>query len=287
MINISALAPAKVNLNLHILGSADQGYHYLDSLVVFTDFGDEVHIKKTKKTSYNLKGPYSTGLLMNNDNLILKAHKSLEAMINKSLTCEITLIKNLPSAAGIGGGSSDGATTLKLVNKLFELGITEEKLKETGLSLGADFPVCLHGETCFMSGIGDIITPISYFPKLHIALINPKKTTSTKKVFQLFNNNYSSPLQYSDSFKLENLFSWLSTTHNDLQKPATSLVPEISFILQQLEKISTKYYPILTHYGMSGSGATCYIISPSSSLIHEVEKQFKSYDFWYLEGKIL
>ncbi len=284
---ISAQAPAKVNLNLHILGQADNGYHKLDSLVVFTDFGDEIHIKKAAKTTYKLKGECISALSMDDDNLVVKAHKSLEEAARRLLPCEITLVKKLPIAAGVGGGSSNGATVLKLINKLFTLNISQKKLRKIGLNLGADFPVCLHGQACFMSGIGEIITPIANFPKLHIALINPKKATSTKQVFKLLNHRFSSPLPYQDSFHEENLFSWLKQTHNDLQQPAISLTAEIATILKGLEYINAQHSSSLSHYGMSGSGATCYMISPSNSVIEATESYFKKYDYLQLRGKIL
>lgn len=285
--HLSAIAPAKVNLNLHILGKNAKGYHLLDSLVVFTDFGDEIHIKKSEKTSYIIKDSYNKGLLMDENNLVVKAHKSLQKATSQALPCEITLIKNLPMAAGIGGGSSDGATTLKLINQLFQLNFNEANLMDIGLSLGADFPVCIHGQACFMSGIGEIITPIKAFPKLYMALINPKKATETAQVFRLFNQSFSAALKYSDSFDEQNLFPWLKQSFNDLEKPACQIVPEISAILEALKQISAAYDSAIYHYGMSGSGATCYIISPSLSLINEVEKQLHHKDYLWLKGKIL
>ncbi len=287
MTYLLALAPAKVNLNLHILGQTDNGYHLLDSLVVFTNFGDEIHIKKNSRTTYKLKGEYSNNLLMDDNNLVVKAHKSLEIALGKPLNCEITLVKNLPIAAGVGGGSSNAALTLKLINQLFSLEITQEKLAKIGLTLGADLPVCLHGKPCFMNGIGEYITPISQFPKLYIALINPKKAISTKKVFSLLNHHFSTMLQYNDSFKTKDLFRWIKQTRNDLQRPAISLVPEISTILCKLKQISLEYDLKLSHYGMSGSGATCYMISPSASVIDATEKYFKKDKYWRQKGQIL
>ncbi len=285
--SLFAFAPAKVNLNLHVLGQNNKGYHLLDSLVVFTDFGDEIHVQKAEHTTYSLKGAYGGNhLLMDEDNLVVKAHKALEKAVKQSLPCRITLVKNLPLAAGVGGGSSDGATTLKLLNKLFACGLCEEELSAIGLTLGADFPVCLHGKTCFMSGIGEKITPISHFPKLFIGLINPKKPTPTKQVFAHLNKSFSHKLFYADSFSLQNLFPWLKTTHNDLQNPAISLVPEIESILQKFSDFSSRYPEHFCHYGMSGSGATCYIISPEKHMIFEAIKPFRPYDYIILHGKI-
>lgn len=284
---VSAIAPAKVNLNLHILGKNAKGYHQLDSLVVFTDFGDEIHIKKAPQTRYILKGEYEGELLMDENNLVVKAHQSLQKATGKILACEITLIKKLPMGGGVGGGSSDGASTLKLLNQLFQLHLSSKQLSQIGLSLGADFPVCLHGQACFMAGIGEIITPIKAFPKLYIALINPKKAASTQQVFRLFEPPFSAPLFYKEYFNAQNLFPWLCSTSNDLQKPACQIIPEIGLILQELQYISQTYDSGLYHYAMSGSGATCYMISSSLELINKVEQSLREKDYLFLKGDIL
>lgn len=286
MARLTAFAPAKINLNLHILGKKENGYHLLDSLVVFSNFGDEISIEPSSEIHFEILGDNTADLKMDANNLMVKAHHLLEQYVNKKLPCKITLTKNLPIAAGVGGGSSDGATTLKLLNQFFNLGITEQKLMDLSLTLGADLPVCLYGQNCFMSGIGEKITPIDHFPKLYIGLINPLIPTSTQDIFTALRPPYSVPLDYVKNFHVHNLFPWLKQTHNDLQKPAIAQVPEIKMILENLNHTQNEHPNIFSHSGMSGSGATCYIICPNEILITKALEKFKNTNYLMLSGTI-
>lgn len=286
MAKLTALAPAKINLNLHILGKKDNGYHLLDSLVVFSNFGDEITIVPSNDLIFEIQGNNAAYLQMDENNLMVKAHHFLEGYVKRKLPCKITLTKNLPIAAGVGGGSSDGATTLKLLNQFFNLGLTQQELIDLGLALGADFPVCIYAQNCFMSGIGEKITPIKSFPKLYIGLINPKIPTSTKDIFMALNKPYSDNLKYQTSFTNHSLFYWLKQTHNDLQKPAMVQVKEIKIILDTLKQTQTEHPNIFTHSGMSGSGATCYIISPNEIIITKALDKFKNTNYLTMRGTV-
>ncbi|MFV0320922.1 MAG: 4-(cytidine 5'-diphospho)-2-C-methyl-D-erythritol kinase [Alphaproteobacteria bacterium] len=286
MAKLTAFAPAKINLNLHVLGKKENGYHLLDSFVVFSNFGDEITVEPSSDIHFEIQGDNTMDLQMDANNLMVKAHCLLEQYVNKKLPCKITLIKNLPIAAGVGGGSSDGATTLKLLNQFFNLGIAQQKLMDLGLTLGADFPVCIYGQNCFMSGIGEIITPIEHFPKLYIGLINPRIQTSTKDIFMALKKPYSEPIDYINDFNVHNLFPWLKQTHNDLQKPAIAQVPEIKIILENLNHTQNAHPNIFSHSGMSGSGATCYIISPNEMLITKALEKFENTNYLMLRGTI-
>ncbi|MFV0431460.1 MAG: 4-(cytidine 5'-diphospho)-2-C-methyl-D-erythritol kinase [Alphaproteobacteria bacterium] len=287
MQTLSALAPAKVNLNLHIVGKRGDGYHLLDSLVVFSNFGDELSICPHSEARYTIADIYGQNLTMDEDNLVVKAHKLLEEHIGQKLDAAIHLKKNLPIAAGIGGGSSDAATTLKLLNDFFALNISQSKLMELGLSLGADVPVCIHGKSCFMSGIGEAIDAIDFLPPLFIGLIKPKAGVSTKEIFKTLQPPYSQGLSHSKSFDITSLSDLLKNSHNDLQKYAILQVKEIQHILEYLKGIYTNFPQAFIHSQMSGSGSTCYIISDDNQAIEQAFMGLSHHDYWMKSGEIL
>ncbi len=262
MTEYKAIAPAKINLSLHVLNKRDDGYHNLDSLVVFSKNGDEITIKKNSHSHYSIENISNHELKIDNDNLIVKAHKMLEEQLGKKLPCHIHLKKLLPIAGGIGGGSSDAATALLLLNDCFKLNLSQQYLTNLAINLGADLPVCLYKTPCYMSGIGQEIEEITNFPKLNIALINPNIATPTAKIFQNLAGNYSYPLQRKSSFtSFQQLKDWHSSHHNDLAKVAIKLVPQIEEILTNLKNIAKNELNDDAIFGMSGSGATCYLIA--------------------------
>ncbi len=286
-LNLKAIAPAKINLCLHITGKTKEGYHLLDSLTVFSDFGDEVIISSApnNQSHYTLNTQGKQNLLMDAHNLVVRAHKALEQFIAATLPCHIHLIKRLPIGAGIGGGSSDAATTLLLLNQYFSLNIPLQTLQKIALSLGADIPVCLHQKSCYMAGIGEIITPINHFPELHIGLIYPNKSVSTAAIFQDFHGDFTPPLNRKENFyDFSTLYAWLMKHHNDLEPFAINLAPEIGHILRNLRKFNSKHRFFC---GMSGSGSTCFIISTERSVINDCFSLFLDSNYQLMQGKIL
>ena len=152
---ITSLAPAKINLFLHVTGKRADGYHFLESLVVFADYGDDISVEQADGLRLEISGPFARDIDAGPDNLVLKAARLLQQECGARPGARIHLIKRLPVASGIGGGSSDAATTLKLLNRLWRLDITDERLAKLGLSLGADVPVCLLEKPALMRGIGE------------------------------------------------------------------------------------------------------------------------------------
>ncbi|HBM91202.1 MAG TPA: 4-(cytidine 5'-diphospho)-2-C-methyl-D-erythritol kinase, partial [Rhodospirillaceae bacterium] len=165
------------------------------------------------------------------------------------------LEKNLPLSAGLGGGSSDAAATLKALQILWKTEIDEERLFDFSLELGADVPACLVGEPSFVSGIGEHITPVNDFPDLYCVLANPKKPLSTPAVFKAFaiaGRPFTQPLALTPELN-EGIWPLLEGTRNDLEKPAIKLLPEIKDILDSIRKQDGCRIA-----RMSGSGATCF-----------------------------
>ena len=254
---IQHFSSAKVNLALHITGKRTDGFHELDSLVVFPNIGDKIEFSPASVTNLEVIGPFADNLTQSgNRNLILEAASLLTEKIgNRTNNVSISLEKNLPVAGGVGGGSSNAATTLTALNQLWKVGLTDRELSDIAGLLGSDVPVCLSSVPARIRGIGGDVTKISNFPSGSIVLANPTVALPTSEVFANFDGEFSQPLpklpEPFDSFA--DLVSWLASTKNDLEKTARKLVPEITETLTALQKLDWCAFA-----GMSGSGATCF-----------------------------
>jgi 4-diphosphocytidyl-2C-methyl-D-erythritol kinase len=175
-------APAKINLALHVVGQRDDGYHLLESVAVFTRFGDRVTVDRAEADEFVVTGPYADAIPIDESNLVLQARDALRAALpsGAGFPVSISLEKNLPPASGIGGGSSDAAATLKALERLWGGRVLLEKI---GLPLGADVPMCLSSSPALVSGIGEKVERIPNFPPLFIVLVNPGVEVSTPAVF--------------------------------------------------------------------------------------------------------
>lgn len=245
---VEAFAPAKVNLTLHVTGQRGDGYHLLDSLVVFAGVGDGVSVGPGVGLTLNIEGPESDGLDAGDDNLVLRAARAFKS--DRSVA--LTLQKNLPVASGIGGGSADAAATLKALARYWNTSLPEA---DQVLALGADVPVCLFGKTARIQGIGERIALIPQLPEnLGLLLVNPRVGLATRLVFARLSCKENAPMpevipRFSGA---ADLADWLKRQRNDLQPPAIQEMPVIGDILGAIA--ATK--PLLTR--MSGSGATCF-----------------------------
>jgi 4-diphosphocytidyl-2-C-methyl-D-erythritol kinase len=245
---ISEPAPAKVNLTLHVTGRRADGYHLLDSLVMFAALGDVVTVAAADHLSLTIDGPFSAGLTAGDDNLVLRAARSFDV----SNGAAITLTKNLPVASGIGGGSADAAATLRALSRLWGLPSPDSA---TILKLGADVPVCMTSELSRMRGIGDQIDILGPAPQLDILLVNPNVTVSTAQVFGglVSKSNAQMAADMPNPRDTEDWVNWLLTQRNDLERPAQIAAPAIDDVLGSLR--AQKGCALAR---MSGSGATCF-----------------------------
>lgn len=178
-----AMARAKVNLSLRIAGRRPDGYHELESLVVFPDTGDRLTVDLAADLTLDVEGPFADGLTGEADNLVLRAARALRAETGSNKGAWITLDKWLPVASGIGGGSADAAAALNLLNELWEAGLDHEALARIALELGADVPVCLDAAPAFMTGIGERVARLPALPDFVLLLVNPGVAVPTGKVF--------------------------------------------------------------------------------------------------------
>lgn len=239
-------ARAKINLFFHITGKREDGYHLIDSLTVFAEsIFDLIDINESDASETIVKdGEFASHLKKEENNLIDKAIEAFSS--TKKYSCYLT--KNIPIAAGLGGGSSDAATVARYIDPSID---TENLLK-----IGADLPICYYNQPAYFEGIGEIISPIENFPIIHLVLVNPKKALLTKEVFKL-NKIHNTPHLYNKPTNFfnsaEKLVEFLNNLGNDLTDSATSIMPEIKLILDILQsqngcKLSR----------MSGSGPTCF-----------------------------
>ncbi len=254
MTTVKAQAPAKVNLTLHITGQRDDGYHLLDSLVVFADVGDDLTATIAPDLRLSLSGPGTEGVPTDHTNLVMKAARALQSARGVGLGAAITLHKYLPTAAGIGGGSSDAAATLKMLSELWEVDPLPLNAPEV-LALGADVPVCLRGpRPARMTGIGEVLSDVPTLPDAALVLVNPAVVVPTGKVFQGLSTKVNRAMRpIPDGLDFDGFAEWLSAQRNDLLIPAQRVTPEIDETLSKLRAM-----PQVKLAGMSGSGATCF-----------------------------
>jgi 4-diphosphocytidyl-2-C-methyl-D-erythritol kinase len=253
------VARAKINLTLQVTGKRDDGYHLLNSIVVFTDFGDEISAHFSNKLSLKMSGPFAQGLNASDDNLVLKAAHLLQQKCNVNKGAELRLEKNLPLASGIGGGSADAAATLHLLNEFWNLDLSLQELQAMALPLGADVPVCLLSKAALMQGIGEQITPLPITPNFSLLLVNPHVAVSTPMVFKAIDIQNGQPeMTQSTAISDTNLLELVHKASNDLQSAAVNIVPEIQLVFDQIEQL-----PGCRLARMSGSGATCFGIFDS------------------------
>jgi 4-diphosphocytidyl-2-C-methyl-D-erythritol kinase len=250
---LSEAAPAKVNLYLHVIGRRDDGYHLLDSLVIFAGIGDTLSGIPADTLSLRVCGPFAAELAAEPDNLVLRAGRSLASAAGVAAGAALTLDKRLPVASGIGGGSADAAAALRLLCRLWQLP-DADSLFQLAAQLGADVPVCLAGQPARMGGVGERLEPAPALPTGGLLLVNPGVAVATAEVFRERQGPWSPravlPLAWAD---ISAMAAYLGGLRNDLQPPAIHLQPLIGVVLAALE--ATRGCLLAR---MSGSGASCF-----------------------------
>lgn len=266
---LTETAYAKVNLTLRILGRRADGYHELESLVVFTRIaGDTLTLVPGEELGLTVTGPRATASGDISDNLVLKATRALMARCDGLRVGHFTLDKHLPVAAGLGGGSADAGTALRLLANANGLMWDDPRVFEAARATGADVPVCFFPYACFMEGIGDVLSERLGLPCTFCVLANPGVSLATKDVFAALNMRTGDclPLAHIQRFpplgrvsgpepiaRLSELIEWVSGECNDLEPPAIALQPVIGRVLNALRAQTGCRLA-----RMSGSGATCF-----------------------------
>ncbi|MDC0196661.1 4-(cytidine 5'-diphospho)-2-C-methyl-D-erythritol kinase [Gammaproteobacteria bacterium] len=277
---ISFFAPAKINLYLHITAKRNDGYHLIESLVVFADCGDKVSVAPSDKLKLTIEGPFSEDLTSNQDNLVIKAAVLLAKFAGIKPKANIVLTKELPVASGIGGGSADAAATLHALTELWGISISSKNLHILAKQLGSDVPVCLTAGTSIITGIGENIMPVTKLPKLWAILVNPRIPVSTAEVFANYHNEFSIPQPFTaNSQSAQELASSLSKYRNDLTSAALRVAPKIKDVLSAVEATQNQ---LLTR--LSGSGATCFALFKTKSAAISATKSLRAqYPVWWVK----
>ncbi len=251
---IEEAAPAKINLDLCITGRRRDGYHELDSVVVFGSPADVLRFEAADRLTLELGGPFARSLAHAPDNLVLRAARRLAGHAGRMATARIRLGKNLPVAAGLGGGSGDAAAALRGLNRLWRLDLGDGDLLPLARDLGADVPVCLAGRPARMRGIGERLERLEGLPPLWLLLVNPNRPLATAAVFkELGPLPPAIPEQGPPPTGRTELIAWLRARANHLEAPARRLEPAIGAALAVLAA-----QPGCELARMSGSGATCF-----------------------------
>jgi 4-diphosphocytidyl-2-C-methyl-D-erythritol kinase len=252
---IDEFAPAKINLFLHVGDKRADGFHELESLVVFADVGDALTFEPAETLTLKIDGPFGEGLAAENDNLVLRAARALAAQAGRAAGAAITLTKNLPVASGIGGGSADAAAALRGLRRLWQLDLPDAALPALAATLGSDVPVCVESKSAWMEGRGERVTPAPGVPGAALVLVNPKVAVPTGPVFQALKTRSGvGGVDHAVVLKdAKSLVAFLKTTANDLQPPALQIAPVVGEVLGELSRM-----PGALLWRMSGSGATCF-----------------------------
>jgi 4-diphosphocytidyl-2-C-methyl-D-erythritol kinase len=244
------VAYAKINLALHVRGRRPDGYHEIETIFAFAEHGDVLRVSAAEVLSLAVQGPFAEALAGEEDNLVLSAARALYEQNDVDSGAGLILDKRLPIASGIGGGSADAAATLRLLNRFWKLGLSEDLLVEIGRGLGADVAACISSRTSVGWGKGDEVAPAegAVPPGTPLLLVNPGVPVSTAEIFQRWDGNDGGPLP-SD---------WRQGG-NDLEAPAKAIAPEIADVIAELRGVGGD------SARMSGSGATCFALFASET----------------------
>ena len=271
MIALSALAHAKINLFLHIVGKRSDGYHLLQTLMTKLHLADEITVKSSDKLTCNL----ISNKKIEGENIVLKAAQSLKKHCNiqDNKGADISIKKYIPIAAGLGGGSANAAITLKLLIKLWNISISEKELINLAKNIGADIPFCLQDNTALVEGIGEILTPINLQKELFILLINPNIIIPTAEVYKNFNNQLTNPIKNNP----EQIWTAVQYGQNDLEAPAINMNGEIALLLNLIKKQDGCFVARI-----SGSGSTCFGLFQSMQSAKLAQKNIMNLhkDYW-------
>jgi 4-diphosphocytidyl-2-C-methyl-D-erythritol kinase len=256
-----APAPAKINLTLRVGLRRPDGFHEIESLVVFAGLADEVSLDASRPLGLDVDGPLRDACGPSTDNLVLKAARALAAQVSVLRSGHFTLTKRIPVAAGLGGGSADAAAALRLLAQLNDLALDDVRLMTAARVTGADVPVCLDPRPRMMRGIGEVLSGPLALPKLPAVLVNPRVAVPTKDVFMALRDHLKArsgattgiAFETRARWKMKDLVDALVGEPNDLEAPAVAIAPVIAQVLADLNALKDCRLA-----RMSGSGATCF-----------------------------
>jgi 4-diphosphocytidyl-2-C-methyl-D-erythritol kinase len=277
---LSERAFAKVNLTLRVLGRRADGYHDLESLVAFAGIADSLTLEPGPGDSFEISGPFANESGPITDNLVLKALAELRTRANGLAGGRFHLEKNLPVAAGIGGGSADAAAALRLLARANNLAVNDPRLAAAARSVGADVPVCVDPKPRTMRGIGEILSAPIELPRLPAVLANPGVALTTRDVFAQFKGAAGAAATADVPVQFDALIEFLKRHDNDLTVAATACAPVVGQVLSALRNAAGSRLA-----RMSGSGATCFALFDSASEATAAAQQLRgSHPGWWVQA---
>jgi len=300
-VKISSKSFAKINIFLEIVGKKSDGYHLINSLMGFVDIFDVIEVEKldrylpdaipTKIKDFDpalggvvleVSGEWELGFLgKKEDNILVKTANLMAKKFNFTPNINIKLEKNIPIAAGLGGGSANAATLIHILNKLYDLKIPQQKLQEFALEIGADVPFCLYKKMALIQGIGEKIVDIKIEkPELFLLIVNPRVAINTAQIFQNLELSEKN-IQNNDQDDIINMIKY---RQNHLQIVAEKFCPEITNILENLILQRN-----IINAKLSGSGATCFAVFNKKEDLDFAFDNLKNIfpDFYIKKSKLL
>lgn len=282
-------APAKINLFLHVGPLRADGYHDLASLIAFAAAGDVIEVRPSAAIALAVEGPFAHALapFPIETNLVLRAAKLLQRETGTTGGASICLRKNLPVAAGVGGGSADAAAALRALVRLWKVDISHAALARIGFRLGADVPVCLAAHPARVTGAGENVARGPALPPLWAALVNPRVETPTGPVFRAFDAANPAPRAPRDPAPsrlsgYDAVRMLIADSCNDLEAPAVARAPAIGETLAHLRAA-----PGVIAARMSGSGATCFALFASQAAASRAAAAARGRGWWADAGALL
>lgn len=267
---LTEIARAKLNLALHVRARRPDGYHELETLFAFVEFGDVLRIASAEAPAFRITGPFAASLSGEGDNLVTRAAARFAEVFGGGAHA-IELEKHLPVASGVGGGSADAAATLRALARLHDVGLDDPRLFEIADGLGSDVPACLLGKTALGKGRGEQLEPVPGMPGTPVLLVNPGVAVSTAEVFRRWDGVDRGRL---DPDPLVN--------RNDLEAPACAIAPVIGDVL---EVLVGQEGVILAR--MSGSGATCFALFESAEACANAVVHVARPGWWCVETRLV
>ncbi len=270
---LTEAAPAKLNLALHLRRRRPDGYHELETLFAFTEFGDTLAVAPAADLRLAVTGEFAALAGAGDDNLVLRAARGLASTAGVTAGAALTLDKRIPVAAGLGGGSADAAAALRLLNRFWGLGWPAARLVELAAKLGSDVPACVVSQTCFGSGRGEALAP---WPQdlagTPVLLVNPRIAVPTGPVFAAWDQVDRGPLQPGLA---------LVAARNDMTAAAVAIAPVIADCLAALT--ATDGAELVR---MSGSGATCFALYRDPAACREASVRLAGQGWWLAETRL-
>jgi 4-diphosphocytidyl-2-C-methyl-D-erythritol kinase len=275
-------SPAKLNLTLHITGKRGDGYHLLESVVAFTEFGDRLEFYPDDIVSLDIQGEFSRLIAPDHNNSILKATRMLQEITGCRQGARITLHKNIPVGAGLGGGSGNAAATIRGLLALWKVTMPKDLQAHAAL-LGSDISVCLRSQPAIVRGVGEQVMPLAMPGKMGVVLLNPRIPLATPEVYRAFSGAFTTPEHVHPMQSYAELIRVLVRGHNALEAPAVALCPAIVKGLAALRTL-----PGCDIARMSGSGATCFglfqKISQAQQAAHTLNQKLPE---WWVKATVL